>query len=37
MDIIIKNGTVVNANSTVKADVGIKDGKLVCIADSIPE
>ena len=35
MDMIIKNGTVVNGSATFKADVGIADGKIVCIADSI--
>ena len=37
MDMIIKNGTIVNASGTVKADVGIKDGKVVCISDSISD
>ena len=35
MDMIIKNGTVVNASGSFRADVGVKDGKIVCIADSI--
>ena len=35
MDMIIKNGTVVNASGAFKADVGIENGKIVCIADSI--
>ncbi|MBR5090921.1 MAG: amidohydrolase family protein, partial [Ruminiclostridium sp.] len=37
MDMIIKNGTIVNASGTVKADISIKDGKVVCISDSISD
>ena len=32
---IIKNGTVVNASGSFRADVGVRDGKIVCIAESI--
>ena len=35
MDLIIKNGTVVNAGGSFRADVGVKDGKIVCIAECI--
>ncbi|MDN7241695.1 dihydropyrimidinase [Planococcus sp. N028] len=34
LDTIIKNGTVVNANSTATVDIGIKDGIIVQIGDS---
>ena len=33
-DIIIKNGTVINADSAVKCDIGIKDEKIAAIGDS---
>ena len=32
-DIIIKNGTVINADSAVKCDIGIKDEKIAAILD----
>ncbi|WP_414476333.1 dihydropyrimidinase [Microvirga sp. M2] len=35
MDTIIKNGIVVTAASQSRADVGIKDGKIVVIAESL--
>ena len=35
MDLIIKNGTVVNACGSFRADVGVSDGKIVCLADRI--
>lgn len=35
MDKIIKNGTVVSATEIFKADVGIKDGKIVAIANDL--
>ena len=35
MDLIIKNGTVVNASGSFRADVGVSDGKIVCLADRI--
>ena len=31
MDLIIKNGTVITADSMFKADVGVKDGKVVAV------
>ncbi|MBP1932198.1 dihydropyrimidinase [Ammoniphilus resinae] len=34
LDLMIKNGTVVNANGSAKQDVGIKDGKVVMLGDS---
>ena len=34
LDMIIKNGTIINADSTMEADIGIKDGKIVQIGDS---
>ena len=36
MDTIIRNGTIVTAVDVYKADVGIKGGKVVAIADHIP-
>ncbi len=35
MDLIIKNGTIINANETIRADVAVKDGKIVSIAENI--
>ena len=35
MDMIIKNGTIVNADGIFRADIGIKDGKISVIADDI--
>lgn len=35
MDLIIKNGTIVTADSTFKGDIGIKDGKIKVISASI--
>jgi len=32
-DMIIRGGTVVNANGRVRADVGVRDGKIAAIAD----
>lgn len=34
-DLIIKGGRVVNADGEFTADIGIKDGKIVCIADKL--
>lgn len=34
LDLVIKNGRVVNENESIYADVGIKDGKIVCIGKS---
>lgn len=35
MDLIIKNGTIVNACGRFRADVGMKDGRIVYIAGDI--
>lgn len=35
MDLIIKNGTVVNADRTVRADVGIEKGRIARIAPNL--
>ena len=37
MDIVIKNGTVITALDTYKADIGIKNGKISVIAENITE
>ena len=34
LDIIIKNGTVINADGIQNVDIGIKDGKIVEIGES---
>ena len=34
-DVIIKGGVVVNAADTQKADVGIKDGRIVALAERL--
>lgn len=33
MDLIVRNGKVVNSDSSFYADIGIKDGKIICIGD----
>ena len=35
MDLLIKNGTIVTAESTFKADIAVKDGKILSIGQSI--
>jgi dihydropyrimidinase len=35
MDLVIKHGTVVTASEIMRADVGIKEGKIVALADKI--
>ena len=35
MDLIINNGTIINANETIRADVAVKDGKIASIAENI--
>jgi dihydropyrimidinase len=35
MDLIIKNGTIITANDTYKADISVKDGKIVMIGQNI--
>ena len=37
MDLIIKNGKVVNAYGSFRADVGVQDGRIVCIAEKIDD
>ena len=36
MDMIIRNGTVVSATGSYKADVAVKDGKIAAVG-SIPD
>jgi len=36
MDLLIKNGTVVTESESFIADVGVKDGKIVCIGRDLP-
>lgn len=35
MDIVIKNGTVVNAGDSFRADIGIRNGKIVALGDNL--
>ena len=35
MDKIIKNGTIISASETIRADVGIKDGKITAIGQDL--
>ena len=35
MDIVIKNGTVINSGDSFKADIGIRNGKIVALADDL--
>lgn len=35
MDIVIKNGTIINAGDSFKADIGIRQGKIVALADDL--
>ncbi len=35
MDLIIKNGTIVTASESYKADIAVKDGKIAMIAEKI--
>lgn len=35
MDLLIKNGTVVTAESTFKADIAVKDGRIISIGQNI--
>lgn len=34
-DLVIKNGTLVTASSTYKADIGIREGRITAIAESL--
>ena len=35
MDLLIKNGTIVTAESTYKADIAVKDGKIQSIGQNL--
>lgn len=35
MDIVIKNGTVINAGYSFKADIGIRHGKVECLGEGL--
>lgn len=35
MDLVIKNGTIITATESYKADIGVKDGKIFMIAENI--
>lgn len=35
MDLLIKNGTVITAGGRFKADVAVKDGKIICIGSEL--
>jgi dihydropyrimidinase len=35
MDLIIKNGTIVTADSTYKGDIGVKDGKIQAVGQKL--
>lgn len=37
MDLIIKNGTIISATESYKADIAVKDGKIVAIAENITQ
>jgi dihydropyrimidinase len=37
MDLIIKNGVIVSPTETYKADIGITEGKIVCIGQQLDE
>ena len=35
MDLVIRNGTIVTASETYKADIGVEKGKISCIGKNI--
>ncbi|HPW41977.1 MAG TPA: dihydropyrimidinase, partial [Bacillota bacterium] len=35
MDLIIKNGTIVTASESYKADIAVKDGRIEMISENI--
>lgn len=35
-DLVIRGGTVVTASDTMRCDVGVRDGRIVSLADSLP-
>ena len=36
LDLVVRNGTVVTAADTVVCDIGVRDGKIVSLADKLP-
>src|SRR5271156_6576390 len=36
LDLVIRGGTVVTAADTGKSDVGVKDGRIVALAEDLP-
>ena len=36
-DLVIKGGTVVNSDGSFRADIGVKDGKIACIAGELSD
>src|SRR5262245_28673446 len=37
LDLVIRNGTVVTAADSAKCDVGIRDGRIVALAEELPQ
>lgn len=37
MDLIIKNGTIISPTETYKADIAVRDGKILAIGSEFPE
>jgi len=37
VDLLIKNGTIISSTETYKADIAVKDGKIVAIGTQLPE
>ena len=36
LDVVIRGGTVVTAADVRKSDVGVKDGRIVVLAENLP-
>jgi dihydropyrimidinase len=36
-DLVIRHGTVVTASDSARCDVGIRDGRIVALADRLPD
>jgi dihydropyrimidinase len=36
LDLVVRNGTVVTAADTFRADVGVRDGRIVALAEDLP-
>ena len=36
-DLVIHNGTIVTAADTIKCDIGIKDGKILALAECLTD